>query len=263
MSTAIITDAEALAFLKIPATVVDQDSASGQPILYTRATINFAVGDVLIIGRGTVREETKTILTIQSGISLTTSVNLEFTHTALQADTAEVGHQDVAIISGIVLAIDKRFKNYCARCFNKVTGAIEYYDGDGSAELWLRDYPVTSISVVINIDFDGDQVFDGDDEDAQDYVVYPEKGLIYHRLHFPVGHRNIKVTLDKGFADTDMPEDLKLVCKMEVKYLYTRWKEDSRGLKDYSVAGMKKTFEPKLSSFSLMILQENYVKLRA
>ena len=111
MSTIIITDAEAFAFLRLPSTVVDLDSASGQAILSTKATINFVVGDTLIIGRGTAREEIKIISSIQSGVSLTMTVNLEFTHTLLQADTVEAGYQDAAIISGMVLVIDKILDN--------------------------------------------------------------------------------------------------------------------------------------------------------
>ncbi|GAI53368.1 unnamed protein product, partial [marine sediment metagenome] len=77
----IVSDAEALAFLALPATVVNQNSDATQLVLYVKATINFVVGDELIIGRGTVREEIKIIDSIQSGISLTMTVNLEFAHT--------------------------------------------------------------------------------------------------------------------------------------------------------------------------------------
>lgn len=261
MSDTIITDAEALAFLRLASTIVDQDSASGQEILYTEKTINFVADDIVIIGRGTVREEIKVITTIQSGVSLTMTETLEFEHTALQADTVEVGYQDAEIIHGMNLSIDKIVKNHCSRCLNLEEDAVEYLDGDGKFELWLKDYPVTN--VVLNIDYDQDQSFDEDDEDEEDYVVYPEIGLLYFTQGFPKGHRNVRVTYDKGFADEDIPEELKLICKMEVKYLYQRWKEDSRGLKSYSVAGIKKVFDPGLSSFSLEILNNNYVKKRA
>lgn len=261
MSDTIITDAEALKFLRLPSTVVDQDSAATQLILHVKATINFVVGDELIIGRGTVREEIKIIDTIQSGVSLKMTVNLEFAHSAVDADIVEAGYQDAEIISGMNLAIDKLVKNHCGRCFNQVIIATEYLNGDGTSELWLNDYPIAN--VVLNIDFDQDQVFDDEDIDEEDYVVYPEKGLIYYRSIFPTGHRNVRVTHSKGFSDEDMPGDLKLVVKMEVKNMYSRWKEDSRGLKDYVVAGMKKTFEPELSSYSLMVLDANYVKMRA
>ena len=169
---------------------------------------------------------------------------------------------DFPVIEAIVLAFDKAVKNHCGRCFNLVTGAIEYLDGDGTSELWLSDYPVAN--VVINIDSDQDQVFDDDDIDTEDYVVYPEKGLLYYRLYFPIGHRNVRVTHDKGFSDDDMPADLELVCKVEVKNLYDRIQEGSMGLKDYSVAGMRKTFfDATLTPWSKGVLDENYKKMRA
>ena len=260
MSTTIITDAEALAFLRLASTVVDADSAITQKVLKVTATINFAVGDEVIIGRGTVREEIGIIATIQSGVSLTMTVNLTFAHTAVQADTVECGYQDAEIISGMNLAIDKLIKSHCGRCFNLEEDTIELLDGDGSRELWLSDYPIENLLLYI----DGDWEF-GEDTlvDDEDYVLYPETGLIYYRSEFPIGHRNVKAIYDKGFADENMPEDLKLVCKMEVKLLYSRWKEDSQGLTRYSVAGISKDFESTLSQYSLMILDENYVKMRS
>jgi len=167
---------------------------------------------------------------------------------------------DFPIIEAIVLGIDKQVKSYCGRCFNKVTGAVEYLDGDGTSKLWLEDYPVAN--VVLNIDSDQDGTFDEDDEDVEDYVIYPTKGLIYYRLVFPSGYRNIRATYDKGFLDADIPADLKLLCKIETKAMYERLQEGSMGLKSYSVGGMSKTFDAKLSPWSKMVLDENYVKMR-
>ena len=168
---------------------------------------------------------------------------------------------DFPVIEAIVLALDKGVKNHCGRCFNLVTGTVEYFDGDGTSELWLEDYPVAN--VVLNIDTDQDGVFDEPDEDAEEYVVYPKKGLIYYRFHFPIGHRNVKATYDKGFSDNNMPGDLKLVCKVEVQNIYDRIREGSMGLKNYSVAGIRKTFTGELKPWSKMTLDENYVKMRA
>ncbi|GAI35407.1 unnamed protein product, partial [marine sediment metagenome] len=188
---------------------------------------------------------------------------LEFAHTLLQADTVEAGYQDAATISIINSAIDKAIKTHCGRCFNKEEGAIEHSDGDGSHELWLEDYPVSS--VVLYMKTDDDVEFD-DVEDLiapDDYVVYPDTGRIYYMARFIIGHRNIKAVYTKGYSDADMPEDLKtLVCKVEMKNFYGRWKEDSGGLKNYSLAGIKKTFEEGLSPLSLMILDGSYVKKR-
>ena len=170
---------------------------------------------------------------------------------------------DFPIIEEIVYGIDRAIKNHCSRCFNKVTGYVEYLDGDGGTELWLEDYPVEN--VVLYIDADLDRTFGEEDLiDEDDYVVYPDIGLIYFGSAFPIGRRNVRATYDKGFADADIPYDLKLACKTEVKIHYSRHKEGSLGLESYAVAGISKKFYPKeLSPFTLAILNKNYVKRRA
>ena len=170
---------------------------------------------------------------------------------------------DFPIIEEIVYGVDRLIKNHCSRCFNKVTGTIEYLDGNGDVELLLADYPVAN--VVLYIDADLDQTF-GDEDliDPEDYVVYPDIGLIYFAGVFPIGRRNVRATYDKGFADADIPYDLKLACKTEVKIHYNRHQEGSLGLESYAVAGISKKFYPKeLSPFTLAILDKSYVKRRA
>jgi hypothetical protein len=71
------------------ATTVDADSAAAQPVLNVTSTTGFTVGDTVRIGRGTARDETKIISTIQAGVSLTMTVNLANAHTAVQADLVE------------------------------------------------------------------------------------------------------------------------------------------------------------------------------
>lgn len=70
-------------------TYVDQDSASGQPILYVASTSGFSVDDTIVTDRGEERECEKVILSIQDGISLTLTVNLTDTHTAALAARVE------------------------------------------------------------------------------------------------------------------------------------------------------------------------------
>lgn len=70
-------------------TDVDEESLSGQKVLKVAATAGFSEDDTIIINRGGDREEERIIDTIQGGISLTVTVNLEYTHTAVQADDVE------------------------------------------------------------------------------------------------------------------------------------------------------------------------------
>lgn len=66
--------------------IVDADSASGQTVLNVSHTGQFTVGEEVIIGMGTSREEIRFIQSISAGVSITLTANLGFTHTAVQAD---------------------------------------------------------------------------------------------------------------------------------------------------------------------------------
>ena len=68
-------------------TTVDQDSASGQKVLYVADTSEFEERETVEIGFGTARQETGIIDTIQAGVSITLKENLTYTHTLAQADT--------------------------------------------------------------------------------------------------------------------------------------------------------------------------------
>ena len=86
---------------------VDVNSNSGQPLLSVDTTANFdatdnAKGWRVIIGRGTAREEEKTILSIDAGVSISFDDNLIYTHTAAQADVVEV------IWAALSTLLDKR-----------------------------------------------------------------------------------------------------------------------------------------------------------
>ncbi len=68
-------------------TTVDADSAAGQTVLNVASTAGFNPGDVVGIGMAsTDRREKKTIATVQAGVSLTMTANLDNTHTGAQAD---------------------------------------------------------------------------------------------------------------------------------------------------------------------------------
>jgi hypothetical protein len=71
-------------------TTVDQDSASEQKVLYVASTTGFTKGGIVLIAEGTVRQETKLIGSVQAGVSLTMSENLEYTHTSAQGDVGEL-----------------------------------------------------------------------------------------------------------------------------------------------------------------------------
>ncbi len=67
-------------------TTIDQDSASGQKVLYVANTSEFDTEETVEIAFETARQETGIIDSIQDGISITLKENLAYTHTSVQAD---------------------------------------------------------------------------------------------------------------------------------------------------------------------------------
>ena len=70
-------------------TTVDQDSVSGQKILYVSSTSEFDEEETVEISFGTARQEEGIIDSIQDGISITLKENLTYTHTLVQADSVK------------------------------------------------------------------------------------------------------------------------------------------------------------------------------
>ena len=70
-------------------TTVDQDSLSGQNILYVASTSDFEILETIEIAFGTGRKEEANIISITAGVSLTLESNLLFSHTAIQADVVK------------------------------------------------------------------------------------------------------------------------------------------------------------------------------
>lgn len=70
-------------------TTVDENVDKDQPLLKVASTTGFVAGNSVIINRDGEREEEKTILSVQDGVSLTMTANLTYVHMAAQADKVE------------------------------------------------------------------------------------------------------------------------------------------------------------------------------
>lgn len=85
-------------------TNVDADSNAGTSTLNVASTTGYTVGDSIVIGKGTAREEDAIIASISVGVSFGLVDNLAFTHTGAQADsvsrTYAVAYVDVDSADG-------------------------------------------------------------------------------------------------------------------------------------------------------------------
>ncbi len=120
-------------------TDVDQNSGIGTLILYVASTVDFSPGNTIIIDRGGDREEEKIIDTIQGGISLTVTVNLEFTHTAVQEDDVE---KYIAFTETRGAPAQSQYRVDYPPDDGEGTGLIEFNNADADKEVRVN-YPAT------------------------------------------------------------------------------------------------------------------------
>lgn len=90
-------------------------------------------------------------------------------------------------------------ETYCNRTFADATYTAETYDGNGCDVLYLKQYPINSVTSI---------TLDDETVDAADYTV--EDTGIYYEDGWTAGRRNIAVTYNAGY--TTIPADLHMVC---------------------------------------------------
>jgi len=89
-------------------TTVDVESAVSQPVLSVTATTDFLAGETVIVDSGDTHEATYIILSVQTGVSLTMTTNLLFTHEVAETvDQTGIGGVVEVIMLTLSTAFDK------------------------------------------------------------------------------------------------------------------------------------------------------------
>jgi|GEM_PF-1428286 len=114
---------------------------------------------------------------------------------------------DDTLIQKILTRTSTWIQKYCNRVFI-AADYTEYYDGDGTKELLVNQYPINSIASMYD---DYDRVFGSDTAiTVADLVYYPEGRIVYPYNSFMRGQKNIKITYNAGYAT--IPADLEQAC---------------------------------------------------
>lgn len=106
---------------------------------------------------------------------------------------------------------DQEAKTYCNRIF-EVANYTEYYDGQGTNLIFLRQFPVVSITSIH--DDIGREYTSGYLLDDEDYTFDEKSGAVtLDYYNFMKGKKNVKVIYRAGYGtgtgETNVPEDLK------------------------------------------------------
>jgi hypothetical protein len=121
------------------------------------------------------------------------------------------------ILYAMVNAISNAIEDWLNR---KIINAevTEYHDG-GNEVIPLDNFPIVSIDSVYE---DGDELTPeaNHGETNEDYDYYEEQGIVYSTSgRFDEGRQIIKVTYTAGLGadNTEIPDNIKLACKVWVK----------------------------------------------
>jgi hypothetical protein len=110
---------------------------------------------------------------------------------------------------------------------------------------------IKSQYVDLEIPFDGEYSF----------AVDPDAGILEICDGWPWGYRNVRVDYTAGYAEADMPDDLKFACKVLVKDWWEKRAESTFNITGYAVGGMSKQIEGYVPKEALHIL-DSYRRMR-
>jgi uncharacterized phiE125 gp8 family phage protein len=143
----------------------------------------------------------------------TTPVTLAEMRTFLNIPTAETGQDSLleALLDGMTSVIEDYIGVACI-----VKSYTEYYDGDGSNSLFLKHYPVSTVTSLA----DGTYTFA-----STDYHLYSDEGLIIlDSDSYSRDYRNIVITYTAGLgaARASVPDAVKTAMKLWVSYIHKK-----------------------------------------
>jgi hypothetical protein len=126
--------------------------------------------------------------------------------------------RNVTADDGALIAVDAAcdtVRTVAEQTFNRTVGGTAVFDGTGTDALLLPELPVTAAGTVL---VNGTAV--------TDYVLN-DNGILFRRgslaptstyydytvpMVWPNGRQNIEVTYDHGYADADLPRDVRMVA---------------------------------------------------
>ena len=150
----------------------------------------------------------------------------------LYANRKTIMAPDNPSIEDLINAATDFMENFCKRRFKKSTYTAELYDGNGTTMLFLKEFPIISVTT---IHWTYPAVAD-DLVDSTYYKIYHAGGYIQRTAGWIKGYQNIKVTYEAGYDFTvAIPSELQSICNALVNLRYNQ--PDRPGIKAEKMGG--------------------------
>lgn len=157
----------------------------------------------------------------------------------------------------IIDSVSKRFNGEVGYCLKK-NDYVEDHDGNGTREMYLDRWPVSTSGVIVAIDdtYTFTTAYYVTSTDVRPY--YAEGKLYLYGDAFSEGRLNIRVTYAAGYSTSEIPADLKRAALETVQLFWNREeKRDRIGIRSESMEGGSRTFETDLPWSAKQVL-DNY-----
>lgn len=174
--------------------------------------------------------------TVDSTLALVTLADVKEYLTIASGTTSED-----SILGFLINEVSRLINSYTGRYLLQKTWT-EYHDGNGSQGLILAQYPIVSVTSVVD---DINRAFTGSAISTSLYYLMKDSGIImpmptfYGFVH---GQANVKVVYIAGYALASVPQNLQLAVKRWVAAQYFRYVNKRHEIQSETVGDKTTTF---------------------
>jgi len=128
---------------------------------------------------------------------------------------------DAALKTTLIAIASDIIETFTNRKFLSQAYTKEAYDGDGERHIWLKNYPVTVLTLVESWDTYNNVQLQSFTVDT-DYIPYLDEGYVYMRGKTAIGKRNYRITYTAGYLIAAIPADIKYACAQICGIVYSQ-----------------------------------------
>jgi hypothetical protein len=152
------------------------------------------------------------------------------------------------LLMSLISDVSSILETYCGRHFT-AADYTEYQDGNLNDEILTDEWPINSVTSIYD---DPDRTFSSSSlVNADDYVFYPDEGIIRLLISgtivgrnfqtvFSIGHRNVKIVYNAGY--TTIPGDLKMIASEIITKKFKSYTDRRVGMTNVSSNGENMSF---------------------
>ena len=126
-----------------------------------------------------------------------------------------------AYLALLITAASTAIERYCKRIFESAAYVDEEYHGNGTTAMFLDNFPVTTLTSIVVVEFDGTlSTMLGTNYDVREATgeIQVAGDCTGDYCYFPKGFNNLRANYTAGYAT--VPEDVQEACAQLIAWMY-------------------------------------------